>query len=312
MISRSTLIGALVVVELAILGAAAKAIGPRSPTSFSWGHHHPRIGMTFSNDAAPQTSTLDKTFITGASPHVRIDVDRASVTVRTAPGSGVHVVGTMRVTGRVAGARPALSAVRTDDGVEVGVESGLVHGARIEREVRLTVPPGALVEVVSAGSVSVSGLRANFAAHLGDGGAIRIADHRGDVDVSTASGDVELVDVQSASIAARTDEGALKLTSSGADRIDAHTDSGPIVAVGLRAVDGTVATDDGHIEVSFAAGSDATVNLHTDDGRITGAGAAATADDSADTRSLRLGSGRGRFVLTTDSGPISISQGASV
>jgi Putative adhesin len=308
MISRSTLIAALVVVELAILGAAAKAIGPRSMSPFSFAHG-PHIGMSF-GDEVPRSSTLDKTFLTGPSPHVVLDVDKATVSIQAAPGSGVHVMGTMHVGRRISGVRPALTAVRTADGVLVAVESGLVRGS-IEREVRLTVPVGAEIEIRSAGSVSATGLRAKLVAHLADGG-IRIANHRGDVDVATASGDIELLDVQSPSIVARTDDGALKLTSSGADRIDARTASGAIVAVGLRAVDGAVATSDGHIDVSFAAESDATVNLHTEDGRITGAGAATTGDDSADTRSLRLGSGRGRFALTTASGPIVISQGATV
>jgi hypothetical protein len=304
MISRSTLVGALVVVELAILGVAAKAVGGHASAHWNFSP----------SDSPPVVSKLDKTFDTGPSPHVVIDVDQANVSVQAGAAAGVHVAGTMRVSGRTSGATPSLTAVRTADGVRVSVESGLVHvrHGRLEREVRLTVPPGADVEIASAGSVTASGLRAKLVARLADG-SVHVANHRGDLDVTTASGDIDLLDVHSAALTARTDDGALKLTSSGADHIDAHTDSGAITAIGLRAVDGQLATDDGAVDVSFAPESDATVSLHTADGHIIGAGPAAVGDDSSGgTRSLQLGSARGTFTVSTDSGSITVSQGAKV
>jgi hypothetical protein len=114
-------------------------------------------------------------------------------------------------------------------------------------------------------------------------------------------------------IVAHTDEGDVKLTSVGADHFDVHTESGAIAATDLRAVDGALTTADGRVGVTFAAGSDAGVHVHTDDGTITGAGPAAQTADSAETRTLRLGSARGNFTVSTDSGSITISsQGATV
>ena len=302
MISRSTLIGALVVVELAILGFAAKAVSGSSPNT------HWNFAPSWTHQSAPTTSRLDKTFETGSAPRVVLDVDNADVTVQAGDVTSVHVTGTMRVSGRHGGVQPALTAIRTADGVRVAVESGLVYG-RIEREVRITVPPAAQVEIVSAAGVVANGLRGKLVARLDDG-AVRISNHRGDVDVTTSSGDIDVLDAQGGVFALRTDDGALKLTSSGADHLDARTGSGAITAVGLRAADGALQTDDGGIDVNFAPESDATVNLHTDDGHITGA--TAPDGDSASGRSIRLGSGRGHFTISTDSGSIAVAHGASV
>ncbi len=304
MISRSTLIGALVVVELAILGLAAKAVPGNSPNT-NW-----NFDPSWTHQPAPTTSRLDKTFETGSAPHVVLDVDNADVTVQAGAATSVHVTGTMKVSGHHSGVQPALTAIRTADGVRVAVESGLVFG-RIERDVRITVPPDAQVEIASAAGVVANGLRGKLVARLDDG-AVRISNHRGDVDVTTSSGDIDVLDAQGGVFALRTDDGALKLTSSGADHLDARTGSGAITAIGLRAVDGALQTDDGRIDVNFAPESDATVNLHADDGHINGARVTAPDGDSASGRSMRLGSGRGQFTISTDRGSIAVAHGASV
>ena len=175
---------------------------------------------------------------------------------------------------------------------------------------QLTVPPGAVVEIASGGALQASGLRAKLMARVG--GAVHIGNQRGDVDVMTTTGDVELVDVQADAIVAHSREGALKLTAVGADHVDAHTDAGDIEASALRAVDGGLVTLNGAVGVVFAASSDASVNLHTDDGSITGAGPASDTTDSAQSRTMRLGSARGTFTVSTSDGSITVSQGATV
>ena len=302
MISRSTLIAALVVIELVIVAAAGRAVSGHSS--------HWNFGGAFA-DQPPVVTRIDQTFETGAAPHVVLDVDNATVTVEAAAGTSVHVAGVMRYTHWRSGVKPALTVLRTADGVRVAAESGLTYTRSLEREVRITVPPGAQVEVLSAASVVASGLRGKLIARLGDG-PVKVDNHRGDLDVTTSSGDVDLVDVQASALALRSDDGDFRLTSAGGDQIDAHTASGKITAVDLRAVDGALRTDDGHIDVGFASQSDAAVNLHTSDGRITGVGAAKPDTDGPDSRSLRLGSARGHFTVATGSGSISVTQGASV
>jgi len=332
MISRSTLIGALVVTELVIVAAAGQAIGgggsnsaPLPPGT------HSHFGIVFHNhrhhgaSAAPDvTSNLDKTFAAGSfTPHVVVDVADVPVNVRTAGVPAVHVVGSVHKSGYDNAQDGAITAVPTADGVRITAgDTSDVHGT-FERTLQLTVPPGALVEIASGGAVSASGLRAKLIAHVSDG-AIRVSDHHADLDVTTGSGDVELVDVQAGAIVAHTGDGRMKLTSVGADHIDVHSASGAVAASDVRAVDGTLTTADGAVGVTFAASSDANVRLRTADGSITGAGPALEItpapgpsvapefDSSGETRTVRLGTARGSFTVSTDSGSITISQGAKV
>ena len=315
MISRSTLVGALVVTELVIVAAAGQAMlggGPAYASGSTPGTHQ-HFGITFHNrshEAPAVTSTLDKTFAGGLAPHVVVDAGDVPITVQTGTLPAVHVLGTVRKSGFTNAEDGAIVAVQTADGVRITAsDTSDVHGS-FERTLQLTVPPGALVEIASGGAVGASGLRAKLIAHVKDG-AIHVSNQRGDVDVTTASGDVELVDVQADAIVARTDDGHVKLTSVGADHFDVHTASGEIAATDLRAVDGAVTTADGAVSVTFAANSDANVSVHTSDGSITGAGGQ-DGTDAAESRTVRLGSARGQFTVSTDSGSITINQGAKV
>ena len=315
MISRSTLVAALVVTELVIVAAAGQAVSGGGPAyaSGSMPGTHTHFGFVFHNSrhAPAVTSTLDKTFTAGLTPHVVVDVGDVPVTIDTGNSPAVHVVGTIRKSGFRNAEDGAITAAQTADGVRVTADDASdVHGT-FERTLRLTVPPGALVEIASGGSLHASGLRAKLIAHVGDG-EIRVSNQRGDVDVKTGSGDVELVDVQADAVTAHTDDGGVKLTSVGADSVHAHTGSGDIAASDLRAVNGSLTTADGAVGVMFAGSSDANVNLHTDDGSITGAGPAAETMDSAQSRSVRLGSARGSFTVSTGSGSITVSQGTTV
>jgi hypothetical protein len=314
MISRSTLIGALVVTELVILAAAGQAIGGGGPAyaSGSTPGTHRHFGFTFHNrDArAAVTTNLDRTFAAGLTPHVVVDVSDVPVTVQTGALPSVHVLGTVRKSGFRNAEDGSIVAVQTADGVRITAsDTSDVHGS-FERTLQLTVPAGALVEVASGGAVVASGLRAKLRVHVNDG-AIHVSNQRGDVDVATASGSVELVDVQADAIVARTDDGHVKLAVVGAEHVDVHTASGEITAIDLRAVDGALTTADGAVDVAFAASSDANVNVHTGDGSITGAGGQ-DGTGAAETRTMRLGSARGNFTVATDSGSITINQGAKV
>ncbi len=305
MISRSTLVGALVVAEFVILGVAAEAVSGHHAASWTFdpGERSGRHGVT---------RHLDKNFDVGAAPHVVLDVDRATVSVIAGPSGTVHVLGTMSLQGRFSGAAPSLDAVRTADGVRVSAESGLVHvHGRLHREVQLTVPADASVQIVSAGNVTVTGLHGSVTARVDDGD-VRVANHRGDVDVTTGSGSVEVLDVQGRTVSVRSDSGAVKLTATAADRLDAETSSGAIVADGLRAADGSLRSDSGSVAVTFARGSDAAVSVRTEDGSITGADSGSADESSGASRALRLGAARGRFTVSTASGSIAVSQGASV
>ncbi|MDB5093725.1 MAG: hypothetical protein JWO85_1826 [Candidatus Eremiobacteraeota bacterium] len=301
MISRSTVLGGLIVVELAIVGAAASALtGGGTPSGYG-------------APTSMGSTALDRTFITGPAPRVVVDVGDVHVTVETAGSPSVHVVETVLAHGFMSGKPDAVVAEQTPDGVRVhSTGDGSLHVmlGHFNHELRLVVPATARLELATGGRIDASGLRAKLVAHSSDG-SIHVRDHQADLDASTDSGRVELVDVQGKAIDATTRDGRIYLTRVGADRLVAHSDSGRIVGAGVRAFDGSLTTADGRVIVSFTAGSDATAQVHTDDGEVRVAGFSST-DDGTSKRTVRLGSGRGHFEISTASGPITITQGANV
>ena len=153
------------------------------------------------------------------------------------------------------------------------------------------------------------GLRTKLIAHTPLGN-LRVRDHRGDVDLSTGNGKIELVDVQGEDIAADTHEGRVYLTRVGADRIDAHSNYGRIYAVDVRAKNGALSTHSGRISATFTGNSDAKFVVNTRDGDVTVSGVPSSQAGSQGT-TFQLGAGNGRFEVSTDNGPINVSQGAN-
>ncbi len=310
MISRSTLIGALVVVELAIIGMAGSALvgGPMSgamsgPFALSW--------PSFGRQAAVSTTPFSRTFVAGLAPHVVIDVHDIDVVVETSSVPAVRAVETVTKTGYVSGTVPELTAQQTLDGVRfhTTASSETVTFGQFDRTLRVTVPVAALVEISSAGRVDASGLRAKLVAHS-PGGPIYVSDHRGDLDLSSTDGRIVLTNVQGTDIAASTRDGRLLFRRVAADRLDASSIDNYIEAVDLYAVDGALTTRSGHVNVSFTGDSDSTVDARTDDGHVHVHGLATT-DDSRSSSVVHLGSGRGHFEVSTADGSINITRGAN-
>ncbi len=311
MISRSALIGALVVVELAIVGIAFRALcgGGEAATGFS--------SVAWAAPRVAEGPALDRTFTTGPAPHVVVDVHDVDLTVDTAPATSVRAVETLHTAGFVTGHIVPVRATATADGVRIASASPagtrVVLGA-FEHALHLTVPAGAVVEVESAGNVAAAGLRAKLAVSSTNG-AIRVRDHRGDVELSTGHGRIELTDVQGATLSAISHNGRLVLNDVGADRLDANTGNGHVEARDLRVVDGTISSGNGYVRLALAANSDATVTAHSGRGRVRLHDLAAAEpgdDDRAHANVVRLGSGRGRFDVSTGNGSITLSQGAHV
>jgi hypothetical protein len=325
MISRSTLIGALVVVELGIAGAAIHSLtgdySPRPAGAGGFGHahfgHHPDFGAT-----ATAATPVDRHFATGPAPHVVIDVKDVRVVIAAGPAPGVRVSEQIRREGWVSGQVRSVAVEQTADGLRVSSpgDSGLhVMMGSLVHLVTITVPAAARVEVTADDRVEVSGLRAPFTAHNSDG-SLHVRDQRGDLDVSTDDGVLELVDVRAASISAHTADGRLLLTRVVAERLTAGTDDGRIDATGVHLGEGAITTKDGRVRIAYTPDSDATLTARTGDGRIDlPAGlseSTPTATDDGDVvrheRVVRLGAGRGRFEVSSADGSITITQGAQV
>jgi hypothetical protein len=309
MISRSTVIGALVVAELTIVGLSVSAIAGTGPSS---GFSPPHLFPADSNSAVTSAPRFDRTLETSAAPHIVIDVHDVNVTIDGSQRGSVHATESVHLAGFVTGTLAPIEAAPIGDGIRISARGGNVQVmlGELSRTLRIAVPEGARVEVLSAGRIDVSGMRNKLVAHTPDG-QIHVRDHRGDLAVSSDSGRIELIDVHGADVAADTHEGRLYFTRVDADRIDGHSNYGRIYAVDVRARDGALSTHSGRISASFTGQSDATVSVSTRDGDVTVSGLPSTPSGKASSI-VRLGAGTGRFEVSTDEGDVNISQGASV
>lgn len=306
MISRSTVIGGLIVVELAIAGTAVGVFAtPVIAPPLFFGHPAAPVA-----DGA--VTLLNKSFIAGPAPHVVVDMPGIPVTVEAGTSPAVQVTETLVRRGWVVGTPSRLDAEQTPDGVrihnlDVG-ELNTIFGF-LDHSLHVTVPAGAHVELTTEDTITVRGLRAKLVAHTRDG-RINVTDHQGDLDVASDSGRIYLTDVQGTAIDAVSHDGRIYLTRVGADRLAVHSDSGRIIGTGVRAVDGGLTTADGRIEVSITASSDATASVRSHDGRITVAGFPFT-NDGDERGTARFGAGRGHFAISTANGHVTITQGAN-
>ena len=325
MVSRSTLVAALVVTELALAGMAVKAIAgpgasPGQPpvanpphSHFGW-HAHP-FATSMSGPAAPgATSGFDKRFPTGPAPHVVINTNPVDLEITAVPGNEVRVIDDVSAGGYVRGHFTKMLAEATVDGVRVA--SSGPHGnvfalfGHSSHTVRITVPLDARVEVGGGGSMTITGLRTALAARSSDG-LIRVADHRGSLDLHATDGRIELSDVVADSIIASTNDGRLIFDRVNAPHLDARTSSGSIRASAMRVTDGVLATNDGRVTVAFAPESNAVVAVSTNDGHIRLQAPLTGNEDGSMSRMLTIGAGAGRFTLHTDNGSVTLSQGAT-
>ncbi|HEY4442131.1 MAG TPA: DUF4097 family beta strand repeat-containing protein [Candidatus Elarobacter sp.] len=307
MISRSAVIGGLVVAELAIVGAALGTFGAPVVAPPLFFGHSPAVAA-----GSGSWPVLDASFLTGPSPRVTIAMPGIPVTVEAGNTPSVQVHETLVRRGWVHGEPSRLAADRTPDGVRIhNLDTGEMNAffGMTEHSLHVTVPPGAQVELTTEDTITVRGLRAKLTAHTHDG-RINVSDHQGDVDVTTDSGRIYLTDVHGSAIDAVAHDGRIYLTRVGAERLAVHSDSGRIVATGIRAVDGGLTTADGRIEVSIVPTSDATVTVRSHDDPVSVSGFTYTSEGN-DHGTARFGAGRGHFEITTENGPVTITQGAN-
>ncbi len=306
MISRSTLVGALVVAELAIVGLAFSAFAGVAAPSQAWGSAPFGLGA-----ARVHPLALERTFVTGFAPHVVIDVRDVDVRIETHESPTVGASESLAVAGYMSGTIPPIQADANGPAVRVTMTGSGPHFVLgdFTRSLRITVPAASAVDILSAGRIDASGLRAKLVAHTPDG-SVHVRDHRGDLDLSSSDGNIELTDVQGSDLAVNTHSGRLYLTRVAGDRIDGHTNHGRIYAVDVTAHDGALSTHFGRISASFTGRSDATVAASTRNEDVTVSGLPSQ-QLGVRARTIPLGTGRGHFEVSTDDGAVNISEGAS-
>jgi hypothetical protein len=111
----------------------------------------------------------------------------------------------------------------------------------------------------------------------------------GRLDVENGDGRVDLVDVRTAFLTVKTDDGHIEGTA-------------------IVARDGTIHADDGNVALSFGPGTNLTVGVTTD-AAVTAAPPLqmVRAGDSDGEREIRIGAGDGRLDIKTDDGSVSLA-----
>ncbi|MBC6458051.1 DUF4097 family beta strand repeat-containing protein [Actinomadura sp. HBU206391] len=173
-------------------------------------------------------------------------------------------------------------------GIHVGIEPTCAVSYRV------TVPRGTDVQVT------------------GDSGRVQVTGVAGSVDARTDSGTIDLVDLRSPKLTARSDSGRIRVAGQ-ALTTSLQTDSGAITAERLKVSDLTVRTDSGPIRASCTE-PPANVNAVTDSGavQLTLPGdreyaVSARTDSGAETIDVNRDSTSPLQVkVITDSGPIKI------
>ncbi len=286
--SRTSLIAVLLVAEAAILGLAAYSIrGAISGDGFAGGGFGAYfVAKTFAPIAA------------GNAPRVTIDDPNSGVTIGVSDDGLVHVQDDTSFSGMTLRNRhdyPQLTVTQDFNGVHISRPAyhegwGLFIGFSNSRQhFEVQVPATATVVVDECANAEVSDLK--------NGATIKAQDGR-----------IELTRVEGA-IVAHTDDGHIRADDVTSPSLDLSSNDGWIEMRNFTAAAGgkyNVLTNDGHINVAFARGSDLTVDASTNDGSLRVDGIRQRSDEGAQ-QSIRVGNGASAMRVHSDDGSITIT-----
>jgi hypothetical protein len=292
MTARTTLIAVLVVIELAIIGGAVSAIrGDNTPWFSQNASAQPATGGSITEGGTHQV------FSVGGRPTLTVDIGYADLTILTGAAGKVDVsvsnstdFGPMRSTAPI-------SAHQSGDAIRIKKPEDTGWSMGDNRMVTVIVPPETQVSVLSGGDISASGLRAAASFDSVGNGSIAVDDFNGPtLDISSS--------------------GRISMHSVITPRLDASSSDGRIQGSALQVRDGHIKSDDGRVTLSFAAGTNTTVDAATDDGTVNVSGfTAATStsssksdDGDASSGTVRIGDGNGRLDVRSSDGNIEIRQ----
>jgi len=293
---RSTVILALIVVELAIIGEAFVALHPGRP------------GAAFAQGGEAQTASgghlveggPHQVFDAGAHPAISVDIGYADLTILTSKTAHIDVSLGAGSSGGFFPATVPIAASEDNDTIRIATTKQQRWSTGDDRMVTVVVPPETEVTVINAGDIKASGLRAEASLNSIGTGSITVEDYEGPALHVTAS------------------DGRISMRQIVATRVEATSSDGRVVGTGLQVRDGTVESD-GSVTLGFAAGSDTLVNAQTDDGkvRLSGFDAAKTGatehknddgDDDSASQTVRVGASDGHFDVHSSDGNINLAQ----
>lgn len=245
---------------------------------------------------------------------------------------------------RVRGDGTFYGGVRGGDRVRVRASGS---GMEAWADLRITVPAGRDLALFAAvGSVGVEGTTGALLVDMGAGdavvrdvrgmvevdtgsGDVRMAGVEGEVVVDTGSGDIRIDDVRGAAVTVDTGSGLVAGSGIAAGSLAVDTGSGDVRLDGVEARAMTVDTGSGDVSLALvtspervrldtgsgdvvlrvAAALDAELEVDTGSGRIDADMAMDVIRRDRRTLHARLGGGRGRIVIDTGSGDITLRGG---
>ncbi len=282
-------VATLVAAQVTILGLAAYSIrGAISGDALAAGGGNGAIfaAKTFAPIAA------------GNAPRVTIDDPNSGVTIGVSSDSMVHVKDDTTFSGmtlRSPRDYPQLTVAQ--DGSGVHISRPAYHYSWItflgfsssRQHFEVQVPATASVIVNACDNAEVSDLKNG-------------------ITVKALDGRIELTHVEG-TIAAHTDDGHILAEDVTSPSLDLSSNDGWIEARNFTALTGgkyNLTTRDGHIKVTFARGSDVTVDASTSDGSLRVDGVRQHGNDGA-AQSIRVGSGGSAMHVHSDDGSITIT-----
>jgi hypothetical protein len=295
MTPRGTIIAALVVVELAIMGESVVAVNgmPAPPAAF-------RLAAAGASGPNLVEDGPHRIFEAAPRPALTVDIGYADLTIITQQGPDIDVsiaastsYGVFRATAPIA-ARA--------DGRTVRITTTRGNGWTIgdDRMVTVLVPPQTEVTVIRAGDIRANGLRAQASF------------------TSVGQGSVTIDDYAAPSLVASS-RGRISLHAIVSSRLDATSSESRVEGTALQVRDGSVESD-GRVMLGFATGTDTLVTAETKNGhvRVSGLSPAAPFANGRDSgdggdadsalQTVRVGSGNGRLTVHTSDGNIDLTR----
>ena len=300
MTSRGTVVAGLVGLQICVVALAVVAVmgGVPTPSSAPWTW---TWGSQFAGSEHGAGSELalggaHHTFDASAHPTLQVDIGYADLTILgSASASKIDVSLGGDPSAVPFGSNGAISVRRSGDTIRVAKASSR-WSTGDDRMVTVVVPPGTQIDVVNAGDIKATGLRADTSLS------------------SVGSGSVTVDDFDGPSLHA-TSRGRVLLQQIVADHVDVKSRDDSVEGSGLRVRNGTIESDD-HASLGFVAGSDTLITADASDGKILASGFAGSdadasakkLDDDASTQTLKIGSGAGRLEVHAGDGNIVLTQ----
>jgi hypothetical protein len=290
-ISRGSILAAIVIAELAIVGTAIVAVrGDQIGPSFA-----PPAFAQFTHGSHLIEGGPHQLFYIGPHPSLTVDIGYADLTIQSGKAGQIDVSVSPSPDFGIFRSKEPISATKDRQTVRITTPSqhGITTGDN--RMVTVVVPEGTSVSVVHAGDIRASGLRAEASFSSLGNGFIRIEDYDGPALHLTAS------------------RGSVTMHAVAAQHLEVSARDDRIEGTGLRVHDGSIEGGD-RVTLGFAPGTNTVVNADTDDGRITATGLNATAagkkgdDDDSSSQTVRVGAGNGSLDVHTSDGNINLVQ----